>query len=65
MMVASTSSTVRTAPALIAEVDAAVRSVLAAQGQASCRGDVFVGRLFALRHAEAVAAGTREVRLAP
>ncbi len=64
-MVASTSSTVRTAPALIAEVDAAVRSVLATQGQAGCGVGVFAGRLFALRHAEAIAAGTREVRLAP
>ena len=69
MMVASTSSTVRTAPALIAEVDAAVRSgaEVGTQGQSGLRRETwFAGRLYlALRHAEAVAAGTREVRLAP
>lgn len=64
-MVALTSSTVRSAPALIAEVDAAVRSVLAAQGQTGGSEGMFVGRLFGRRHAEAVAAGTREVRVAP
>jgi pyruvate/2-oxoglutarate dehydrogenase complex dihydrolipoamide acyltransferase (E2) component len=73
MMVALTSSTVRTAPALIAEVDAAVRSVLATQGRdceatlggPACGVGRFAGTLFSLRHAEAVAAGTREVRVAP
>jgi hypothetical protein len=70
---ASASNTVRTAPALIAEVDAAVRSVLAMQGPqrgagagrpGSC-GGIFAGRLFALRHAEAIADAVREVQLAP
>jgi hypothetical protein len=58
--------------ALIAEVDAAVRSVLATRGRGA-EGDrpadadgakVFAGRLFALRHAEALAGATREVRVA-
>jgi hypothetical protein len=73
MMVSSTTSTVRTASALIAEVDAAVRSVLANEGRDRAarpgRADggeaVFAGRLFGLRHAEALPAGTRAVRLAP
>jgi hypothetical protein len=56
--------------ALIAQVDAAVRSVLATRGRGprtERRGvetEVFAGRLFSLRHAEALAGGTREVRVA-
>src|SRR3954447_11545461 len=55
--------------ALIAEVDAAVRSVLAAQGRGPSLGgraveaEVFCGRLFSLRHAEALPGSAREVRL--
>ena len=76
-MVASFSSTIRTAPALIAEVDAAVRSVLALQGGDGYRGGdarhgrselgagIHAGRLFSLRHAEALGATTRVVCLAP
>src|SRR4051794_21176908 len=57
--------------ALIAEVDAAVRSVLASRGwnrQTDRQGagaEVFAERLFALRHAEALPAANREVRVAP
>jgi len=54
------------------EVDAAIRSVLAdllGRGRAELRcapdAEVFAGRLFALRHAEALGGSTREVRLAP
>jgi hypothetical protein len=56
--------------ALIAEVDAAVRSVLATQGRGPQVGhreagsEVFGERLFALRHAEALGGETREVRVA-
>ena len=56
------------------EVDAAIRSVLAdlfghGRGRVGTRIDadaeVFAGRLFALRHAEALAVATRVVHLAP
>jgi hypothetical protein len=48
----------------IAEVDAAVRSVLAVRdGKNGAGGDVFGGSLFGLRHAEALDRGTREVRI--
>src|SRR5258708_40219297 len=56
--------------ARIAEVDAAVQSVLATQGRGPQGGhgeagpEVFGERLFALRHAEALGGGTREVRVA-
>jgi hypothetical protein len=57
--------------ALIAEVDAAIRSVLATQdrapqpGRSGAGAEIFGGRLFALRHAESLPEGTREVGLAP
>src|SRR3954471_23707822 len=61
--------------ALIAEVDAAIRSVMASMARDDrpgpgrrpivAGGEVFGGRLFAQRHAEALASGTREVRLGP
>jgi hypothetical protein len=51
------------------QVEAAVRSVLAGFDVGSRRQEpeelVFGGRLFALRHAEALADGIREVRLSP
>src|SRR5262245_20741637 len=77
-MVPTSSTTSRTPPgrdgsapdqpdvALIAEVELAVRSVLARQGPA-CRGseaEVFAERLFALRHAEVLPGATREVQVA-
>jgi hypothetical protein len=52
----------------IAEVDAAVRSVLArdrTRPAAHGRPGVFAGRLLAVRHVEALAPGQREVRVAP
>jgi hypothetical protein len=58
-------------PNPIAVVDAAVRSVLAAQGAVrglafdGHRTEVFGGRLLALRHAEALPAATRTVGVAP
>src|SRR5438874_526761 len=70
-MMASQSSMKRTAPALIAEVDAAVRSVLGQQepniasGPASAGAAVFAERLLALRHAEAISSAAREVLVAP
>src|SRR3954464_12509187 len=57
--------------ALIAEVEAAVRSVLATQGggpgaeRRTAEGEVFAERLFAVRHAEALSALTRAVQVAP
>src|SRR5689334_6893634 len=48
----------------IAEVEAAVRSVLATKGR-SDRTDVFGGRLFALRHAEALTPATLAIGIAP
>ena len=56
----------------VTEVDAAIHSVLAdlfGRGGAEVRrapdAEVFAGRLFALRHAEALGASAREIRLAP
>jgi hypothetical protein len=52
--------------ASIAEVDAAVRSVLRPeQGNREARTSVFAGRLLAVRHVEAIAPGEREVCVAP
>src|SRR4051812_36476955 len=78
-MVLTASITSRTPPgrngaphgALIAEVEAAVRSVLATRGhgprteQTEAGTEVFAERLFALRHAEVLTAATRAVRVAP
>lgn len=82
-MVSTLHSTSRTTPgrdgaapgaphrALIAEVDSAVRAVLATLGRGprpdrrEAGGDVFADRLFALRHAEALPSSTHEVRVAP
>jgi hypothetical protein len=47
----------------IAEVEAAVRCVLAAPRDAAGSEDVFAGPLFGLRHAEALGAETSEVRI--
>lgn len=51
----------------IAEVEAAVRCVLGPPGGpgAAGRSDVFAGPVFGLRHAEALATTTREVRVVP
>src|SRR5262249_35836122 len=54
----------------LGEVDAAVRSVLAERLGRGARapdasGEVFAGRLLALRHVEAMPAGVRLVRVAP
>src|SRR4051812_13628462 len=55
--------------ARIAEVDRAVRSVLAELRReptpALPRAEVFADQLLSLRHVERLAAGTREVRIAP
>ena len=55
-------------PEFVAEVDAAIRSVLAVDGprRPASRGPrSSPSRLFSLRHAEALPAATREVRVAP
>src|SRR4051794_22653128 len=57
--------------ALIADVEAAVRSVLATQGGGSngmrrtAEDEVFAERLFAVRHAEGLSAVVHTVRIAP
>jgi hypothetical protein len=52
--------------ASIAEVDAAVRSVLLReQGNRPGTTSAFAGRLLAVRHVEAMAPGQREIRVAP
>jgi hypothetical protein len=51
---------------MIQQVDRAVRSILQGRdGGPEGDGGIFAGRLLSLRHAEALRAGTREVRVAP